>query len=339
MFGGYPCFRIGTLISLEEGMKYWVYIEGKVPGAYSADELWRISGFSSTTLVCSAEGEIQDKNWRYAGEFSEIAQAGKKQTFRPPAPPSAENGLLGVENPAEALESAEAKIFLHVKELMSEIEGARREKNLRVSLQDRVEGMNRDLKQGLEEKSSLEKKVAAMEKDLSRLNKEGRESSERLNILLKEREEAVALLKADFEKEHSQSERLKGQIKELSEDLAIRNGLVNRLAEDLADKEKNLMQSLGIIKRLEEELRGISPNRTVGEDASSIKASEAEPADERPLPSVGNSASPQISSGSAVSSGESNGGKKGGFFFKNRHQAPSNSASISLLQLKKSIRD
>ncbi len=320
-------------------MKYWVYIDGKVPGAYSADELWRLSGFSSATLVCSAEGEIQDKNWLCAGEFSDIVQAGKKQTSRPPVPPSAQNGLLAAENPKEALESAEAKIFLHVKELMSEIENARREKDLLASLQDQVEGMSRDLKQELEEKSSLEKKVAALEKDLSRLNRETRESSERLEALLKEKEEALSLVKAEFEKEHSQSERLRGHVKELSEDLAIRNGLVDRLAKDLAEKEKSLAQSLGLIKRLEEELRLIPSVQSAQKGASSIKISEADDSKERPLPSVENSAPAQKNIDPVVSSGESGDNKKGRFFFRSRNQAPSNSASISLLQLKKSIRD
>ncbi len=320
-------------------MKYWVYIDGKVPGAYSADELWRLSGFSSTTLVCSAEGEIQDKNWRYAGEFSEIVGAGNKQTSRPPVPPSAQNGLLGAENPKEALESAEAKIFLHVKELMSEIENARHEKNLLISLQNQVEGMSRDLKQESEEKSSLEKKVAALEKDLSHINKEAQESSERLNALLKGKEEALALVKTELEKERSQSDRLKDQVKELYEDLTIRNGLVDRLAKDLAEKEKSLAQSLGLIRRLEEELRSIPSIQLAQKGASSIKISEADASEERPLPSVENSSSSQKITAPIVSSGESGVGKRGGFFFKNRNQSPSNSASISLLQLKKSIRD
>ena len=319
-------------------MKYWVYIDGKVPGAYSPDELWRLSGFSATTLVCSAEGEIQDKNWRYAGEFSEIVQAGKNSSPRPPAPPSADNGLFEAGNPKEALESAEAKIFLHVKELMSEIEGSRREKNLLSSLQNQVEGMRRDLKQELEEKSSLEKKVATMEKDLSRLEKEGRENSARLSALLKDKEEALAAVKAEFEKEHSQSERLKSQAKELSEDLAIRNSLVNRLAKDLSDKEKSLAQSLNLIKRLEDQLRQLVPERPNSGGGPSVKISDADSSDEVPLPSVGNVSASQAAPAPAISSKESS-GKKGGFFFRNHNQPPSNSISISLLQLKKSIRD
>lgn len=319
-------------------MKYWVYIDGKVPGAYSPDELWRLSGFSSTTLVCSAEGEIQDKNWRYAGEFSEIIQAGKNNSPRPPAPPSADNGLLDTGNPKEALESAEAKIFLHVKELMSEIEGARREKNLLSSLQNQVEGMRRDLKQELEEKASLEKKAAALEKDLSHLEKESRENSTRLSALLKNKEEALSAVKAEFEKEHSQSERLKTQVKELSEDLAIRNGLVNRLAKDLSDKEKSLAQSLNLIKRLEDQLRQLVPDRPNSERDSSVKISEADSSDDVPLPSVGNVSASQPAPASAISSKEPN-TKKSGFFFRNHNQPPSNSISISLLQLKKSIRD
>ena len=76
-------------------MKYWVYIDGNVPGAYSPDELTRISGFSMTTLVCPAEGEIQEKNWRYAGEFTDIAQISRKKSSQPLAPLAAQNILAG----------------------------------------------------------------------------------------------------------------------------------------------------------------------------------------------------------------------------------------------------
>ena len=45
-------------------MKYWVYMNGEVPGSFTAAELAGLTGFSMTSLVCPAEGEILDKNWR-----------------------------------------------------------------------------------------------------------------------------------------------------------------------------------------------------------------------------------------------------------------------------------
>ncbi len=265
-------------------MKYWVYLDGKVPGAYSPAELQRLSGFSMTTLVCQAEGEIQDKNWRYAGEFSDIAQLAKRQSGQPAPPLSAQGSLSGLKNSGEVLESAEAKIFLHVKDLMQEVGDARHSRELIVSLQSQIEGLTRDLKRGLEEKSALEKRAGILEKDGARLQKESQEKIERLEASLWERGESLSALKSDLEQARFQADKLKMQLEEALEDLTIRNSLVNRLAKDLSEKEKSLAKSLEIIERLEGELKGISSlKKTNPAPSSLVKESSAE---ELPLPSL-----------------------------------------------------
>lgn len=315
-------------------MKYWVYIEGNVPGAYSPDELARISGFSMTTLVCPAEGDIQEKNWRYAGEFTDIAQMNRKKSSQPLSPLSAQNALAGSKNPNEALDLAEAKIFLHVKDLMREVESARQSQDLLVSLQNQVEGLRRDLGQGLSEKTVLEKKIAQMEKDLARLEKDGRENVERLEATLKAREESLSEVKADLERMRSQADNAKIQLKEANEDLAIRNGLVNRLSKDLSEKEKSLEKSLEIIRRLEGELKAISVSaETVGiKDVSSGHLSR-KVEDDIALPSL--DSAPEILKsprGSSLPSGISPRNSS------SPSLGDSSTASIAILQLKKLIR-
>ncbi|MBI5209116.1 MAG: hypothetical protein HY927_03990 [Elusimicrobia bacterium] len=68
-------------------MKYWVYLDGEVPGSYAPEELADLPGLNLTTLVCPAEGEILEKNWRHAAEFADIADLLRRRGERPPAAP------------------------------------------------------------------------------------------------------------------------------------------------------------------------------------------------------------------------------------------------------------
>jgi hypothetical protein len=56
-------------------MRYWAYLNGEVPGSFSPEQLAAVPGFTGGTLVCPSEGEIDEKSWRRAGEFEEIARA------------------------------------------------------------------------------------------------------------------------------------------------------------------------------------------------------------------------------------------------------------------------
>ena len=53
-------------------MKFWVYLNGEVPGCFIPADLAKLEGFSGTTLVCPAEGEVLEKNWQRAGEFPDL---------------------------------------------------------------------------------------------------------------------------------------------------------------------------------------------------------------------------------------------------------------------------
>ena len=52
-------------------MRYWAYINGEVPGSFSPEQLAAAAGVTPATLICPAEGEIDEKSWRRAGEFGE----------------------------------------------------------------------------------------------------------------------------------------------------------------------------------------------------------------------------------------------------------------------------
>ena len=112
-------------------MKYWVYLNGEVPGSFSPEDLAARPGFTMTALVCPASGEIQDKNWRRAGEFGDIAAAiaAREVPAAPPPPPADVNSLI---------DTTSAKLFGHVAGLMKELETRREEKSLILSLQRQI---------------------------------------------------------------------------------------------------------------------------------------------------------------------------------------------------------
>src|SRR6184192_4849311 len=108
-------------------MKYWVYLKGQVPGSYSPRELASLDEFSVTTLVCPAEGEIREKNWRRSGEFADIiAELQERDAARQPAPPLADVGVVA--DVGAMLDSAGARLFGQVSELMRQLESQREER-------------------------------------------------------------------------------------------------------------------------------------------------------------------------------------------------------------------
>ncbi|MEK9146065.1 MAG: hypothetical protein AAB339_10685, partial [Elusimicrobiota bacterium] len=67
-------------------MRYWVYLNGEVPGSYAPEELAAIPGFGDASMVCPAEGEIQERNWRHAAEFADVADALSARRLPTPLP-------------------------------------------------------------------------------------------------------------------------------------------------------------------------------------------------------------------------------------------------------------
>ncbi|MFA6004633.1 MAG: hypothetical protein WC881_11260 [Elusimicrobiota bacterium] len=237
-------------------MKFWIYVNGEVPGCFTVSELAAIPGFSSTTLVCPAEGEILEKNWRRAGEFPDIMPAlqelARKQ--QPPPPPEA---------PAPAdvdklLDSASHRLFSHVADLMKELEGRREEKALVLSLQRQILDLKGQLQEARESCAQMESRMPRI-LELEQAQRQSDDHIHALEASLKGRDKAVAEQRVQLEKAKTDLENAKRRLSETANDLAIRNRLVDKLSRDLTEKEVNLAKALGIIRRLEEDLNRICP--------------------------------------------------------------------------------
>ena len=117
-------------------MKYWVYMNGEVPGCYTPPELGSLAGFTMTTLVCPAEGEILEKNWRRSGEFPEIIKIlQERDAHRAPSSPAQADAAGVVPGDVNNLiDTASSRLFSHVSDLMKELENRREERAMTQSV-------------------------------------------------------------------------------------------------------------------------------------------------------------------------------------------------------------
>ena len=120
-------------------MKYWVYMNGEVPGSFTPQELAALKDFAMTTLVCPAEGEILEKNWRRSGEFADIITVlHERDASRPPSAPAREQEAVISQDVDALIDTASARLFGQVAGLMKELENHREERALTDSLQRKV---------------------------------------------------------------------------------------------------------------------------------------------------------------------------------------------------------
>ena len=92
-------------------MKYWVYINGEVPGSYEPTELAGLPDFKETSLVCPTESGIENRNWRRAGQFPDILAALRKlQSRQAPRPLSGAPSQCSLQSP---LWSSDFPLFNH----------------------------------------------------------------------------------------------------------------------------------------------------------------------------------------------------------------------------------
>lgn len=209
-------------------MKYWVYKDGEVPGSFTPEELATLPGFSMTTLVCPAEGEILEKNWRRSGEFPDIIpHMREKNNQLKPSPAAAQVDAAPTVNIDALLDSTETRLFGHVAQLMKDIDSRREERALLDSLQNRLlEAENKSRAQQL----SLESRLG-------------------------QKEEALSALRLELENSRNDLAQIKGRLSETANELEARNRLAEKLNGDLAAKEIHLAKSLAMIQRLEQALQ------------------------------------------------------------------------------------
>ncbi|OGR90142.1 MAG: hypothetical protein A2V88_10720 [Elusimicrobia bacterium RBG_16_66_12] len=256
-------------------MRYWVYMNGEVPGSYEPEQLGALPGFTMTTLVCPAQGEIAEKNWRRAGEFDDIAKCVSSRAERsaPPPPPPAGPASSSAADVDSMLDTASNRLFSHVADLMKELENRREERALSVSLQRQISALKEDLAQTRERANMLEMRLPRIA-ELEEHHRKDHEALQSLQASLQSREQALNEARVASEKLKTEFEATKRRLVETQNDLAMRNRLVDKLSKELSDKELSLAKSLGLIRRMEEDLNRLCPEGLPGVSAPAVKLAE-----------------------------------------------------------------
>lgn len=285
-------------------MKYWVYMNGEVPGCYPPPDLVALTGFTMTTLVCPAEGEILEKNWRRSGEFPDIIKVlHERDAQKPPSAPTLAQESVMTGDVNQLIDTASGRLFSHVAELMKELENRREERALTLSVQRQLVDLKDQLQQTREKNAQLESRIPR----ISELEESMRKDQDRIDLLetsLKAREEGLGELRVQLEKSRTDLESSRRRLGEAINDLAIRNRLVDKLSRDLTEKELSLAKSLGVIRRLEEDLHRLVPTSGAALDSADAEsltdsadgpASALGPLDSAPALAAQDSAGPEES--------------------------------------------
>jgi hypothetical protein len=252
-------------------------MNGEVPGSYAAPDLVALPGFSMTTLVCPAEGEIAEKNWRRAGEFGDIALASQARAAAAPPPAPAQAAVASAAADVDSLiDTASTKLFSHVADLVKELENRREEKALIVSLQRQIAALKDELNQTRERSNLLEMRLPRIA-ELEEAQRKNRAAIESLQENLIARETALNEARIAAEKNKIEFDGVRRRLTETSNDLVLRNKLVDKLSKELSEKEMSLAKSLGVIRRLEEDLNRLCPDPALLAAASAAAAVVAAP--------------------------------------------------------------
>lgn len=258
-------------------MKYWVYIQGEVPGCFTPEELAATAGFGLTTLVCPAEGEILEKNWRRAGEFDELTRTLASRAAKAPEPPPA-SAAAAPPTPGDVdalIDQTGARLFSHVAGLMRELETRREERALAAALQRQLSALKEELVALRERAAGAESRlprIAELEETLARVSGE----SSQLKETLSAKDSALDAQRLAAEKAKFDLEGARRKLNETSNDLAIRNRLVDKLSKDLAEKELSLTKALALIRRLEQDFHRLDGTRPDGAGEGEVARLEAE---------------------------------------------------------------
>lgn len=247
-------------------MRYWAYINGEVPGSFSPEQLAAAPGVTNATLVCPAEGEIDEKSWRRAGEFDEVSRALAERDAAPAAAPNPAPAAAAAASAAASpagdveamLDSSSAKLFNHVAGLMKELETRREEKALVVSLQRQLAAVKDDLAKSREHSAMLELRLLKIG-ELEEAARRDQSVITSLQSTLQAREQAYNEARQALDRMKNELEATRRRQAEANSDLSVRNRLVDKLSKDLSDKELSLAKALSVIRRLEEDLHRLVP--------------------------------------------------------------------------------
>ena len=240
-------------------MRYWVYLNGQVPGSYDLEDLVGLPGFAPTTLVCPAEGEISESSWTRAGEIPDIIRAlGERRASAPEAAGPASAAPVA----QSAFDAAGARLISQVAELSKEFETRREERSLLASLQTHLlamkEELDRERRTRVELESRLER-LGPLEENLNR----SRHRIRTLEEALKAKDEALIELRAPALEIQEDLERERDRLRSSARELAARESLIRRLNGDLAEKESGLAKALALVRKLEADLSRVKPGASL----------------------------------------------------------------------------
>lgn len=250
-------------------MRYWVYMDGEVPGCYDPDELAAMPDFGETSMVCPSEGGIEERNWSRAGQFPDILSAlERREALRPPdgPGPSAEDAVAdpGIpKRPDDILEDASSRIFRHVTELMRELENRREERALTQSLQRQLIDLKNEVL-ALRERNKYLQDRAELIPGFEDREKTLKEQLQRLGTDLQERDQKNLDAERTMKKLEDELQHLRRSEAGLSEDLKRQSHSVEELSGQLAEKEFTLAKAFGLIRKLESTLKDILPASVAG---------------------------------------------------------------------------
>jgi len=274
-------------------MRYWVYLDGQVPGNYEPEELAAIPGFGGASMVCPVEGGIEERNWRRAGQFPDLITAiDAAAKARPPAAPQAPVALDKYEpgspkTPNDILNDSSARIFQHVSELMKELEDRRSEQALTRSLQRQVVDLKNEVL-ALRERNQYLQDRADMIPGFQERERKLEESTGALRSDIQERDIRVRELQEGVLKLERAIEASKASEAGLSEDLKRQAQVAEELSDELSQKDFTLAKAFGVIRRLEQLLGDILPggSGSLAKDLPGYHDSEAAPEPEPAGPEI-----------------------------------------------------
>ncbi|MFI5347711.1 MAG: hypothetical protein ACHQ51_15155, partial [Elusimicrobiota bacterium] len=181
------------------------------------------------------------------------------------------------------IDTASTKLFSHVADLVKELENRREEKALIVSLQRQILALKEELGQTRERSNLLEMRLPRIA-ELEETQRKNHAALESLQTNLLAREAALNEVRIASEKMRNELDATKRRLLETSNDLAMRNKLVDKISRELSEKEMSLAKSLGVIRRLEEDLNRLCPDPAMIAAAAAAVAPSPRPAARPPVP-------------------------------------------------------
>lgn len=176
---------VDSVNPLYKMMRYWIYLDGEIPGQFEVEELVQLPGFTEKALVCPADGDLSARRWQPAGTVADIAQI---LSSMPPPLPETQHFSQAI-GPQDLLDQTNLRLFRHISQLMKEIEEHRASRPLIQSLQKKLLESQEELQTTRNKVNELEKNYRELQDNLA---KAGREKNEAFSKRIEDLTRALA---------------------------------------------------------------------------------------------------------------------------------------------------